>query len=442
MTGSVLLSPLLPPGAPCATLVLCDPLPGLGSVAGHLAGSAARSATTSAASAVFHALESGLATGAAQATAHMLAALFHKADALPLTSSWFLQELGAMARVTALVVVPLLMAATIGALVHQDPARLARTWLVWLPLAGILTLLMLPLVQAALRACDDMTAVVTQGVGPQIQAEALHLAPTAAAVGGGFLAALIGGLVLLGALAIWLEMVMRSSAIIVTVFFLPLILAGMVWPATVHMVRRAIEVLVALILSKFVVAAVLCLGVAAMDPARGPNGQPDVLAGVAILLLAAFAPMAVLRLVPVVEAAAIGHLEGRARQPLRAMSDAAGRAHRQLPLMARMLGSDDGAEGGGGKPVLQGAGLAGETARGGEGAPLDRGGAGAAAVGGAEWLAGYAAGGPDGIPGTGAGVGDVPAEGPSPGDADAAEAAERPPMRPWASVAPAGEDVG
>lgn len=39
------------------------------------------------------------------------------------------------------------------------------------------------------------------------------------------------------------------------------------------------------------------------------------MAGVAVLLLAGFAPFALLRMVPVVEAAAMAHLEGLSRRP-------------------------------------------------------------------------------------------------------------------------------
>ena len=434
-------SPLSPTGG-CSVDPICLPVQGLQSVAGGAAGSAARSITTDAAFSIFHDLVAGLLGDATATVTHMIGAVFHDADALPFTAAWFTGQLEAMAHVAGLVVLPLLVAASIGAVIRQDVGRLVRTWLVWLPLAAVLTGLMLPLVQAAVAVSDQMTVIVTGGAGVDPGAAARQLAPATLGVGGGFVTMLVGGVVLLGALVIWLEMVVRTSAIVITVFFLPLLLACLVWPATAHIVRRAIEVLVALILSKFVVAAVLSLGLSATAPGQG--SRPDALIGVAILLLAAFAPMALLRLVPLVEAAAIGHLEGRARQPLRAAGDMAGRAHRQLPLMARMLGLDGaeraggesgpapGSGGDGGAPgsgadrsVVAGAGLRGTSVPQLAGVDLEE--FGLAARGGA--------GDP---PGEAAGAAGEPAGRPVDGSTSPVSPAAVPAS--WAAVAPASED--
>ena len=365
MTALVAAAPL---GPVCAAVTICAPVQALGGAVGEAGGAVARTATTGAAFAVFHALLGALTSAATQAIADMTSALFRRADAVPFGAPWFQHQLGLMASVAALVVFPLLAAATIGSVLRQDTGRLMRTWLVWLPLAALLTVVMLPLLSGAMAASDAMTSIVTGGFDGDAKSAILHLMPPATALGGGVLAALISAVMLLGALAIWLELVVRSAAIVVTAFFLPLILAGLVWPATAHMVRRVLEVLVALILSKFVVAAVLSLGVAAVGGGSAPGGgQPDMLGGAAILLLAAFAPMTLLRLVPILEAAAIGHLEGRSRQPIRGAADIAGRAHRQFPLAARMFGTSPGGSGGSGgaeaaagapAPILQMAGWA------------------------------------------------------------------------------------
>ena len=57
---------------------------------------------------------------------------------------------------------------------------------------------------------------------------------------------------------------MRAAAIYVAVFFMPLALACYVWPATTAIAKRTVELLAALILSKFVIVATLTLGVAAL----------------------------------------------------------------------------------------------------------------------------------------------------------------------------------
>src|SRR5436853_5818924 len=80
-------------------------------------------------------------------------------------------------------------------------------------------------------------------------------------------------------------------------------IAGIVWPATQHWLKRLAHILTALILSKFVIAAILSLaasGLAANTTDGG--GFSAVLGGGALLTLAAVAPLALLKLAPIMEA--------------------------------------------------------------------------------------------------------------------------------------------
>jgi len=72
-----------------------------------------------------------------------------------------------------------------------------------------------------------------------------------------------------------------------------------------------------------VIVDALTLGLAALS--SGTSADVAVAAG-AILLIAGFAPFTLLRLAPVVESAAIAHLEGVSRRPFRAASRAASMA--------------------------------------------------------------------------------------------------------------------
>jgi hypothetical protein len=137
-------------------------------------------------------------------------------------------------------------------------------------------------------------------------------------------------LVIVGGLLIWLELALRSAAIELAVFFMPLALSGLVWPATAHWAKRLAEVLGALLLAKPVVVGALCLGANALTSAEA--GASSVVTGSAILLLAAFAPVALLKLVPIAEVSAIGHLQDVSRQPLRAAERA---AHSAMNLATR-----------------------------------------------------------------------------------------------------------
>jgi hypothetical protein len=110
---------------------------------------------------------------------------------------------------------------------------------------------------------------------------------------------------------------MRAAAVYVIVLMLPLAFAAFVWPARRVWAIRAVELLVALILSKFVIVAVLSLGGAALSQSA-MHSFTGMLAGFVLLVLGAFAPWALLRLLPLAEIAsgAAGSLQRDARASL------------------------------------------------------------------------------------------------------------------------------
>ena len=129
---------------------------------------------------------------------------------------------------------------------------------------------------------------------------------------GGFVLVLTAAIV---AFLLWLELAVRSAAVGAAALFLPLALIGLAWPATAHWARRLGETLAALVLSKLVIAAVLALAAGLLVSS---SGGASVVEGVALLAIAAFSPFSLLKLVPAVEAGAIGHFEGLSRRPIRA----------------------------------------------------------------------------------------------------------------------------
>ena len=70
----------------------------------------------------------------------------------------------------------------------------------------------------------------------------------------------LGAIILaIGAFVLWLEMVIRDAAIYIELFFLPLTFVAMIWPATSRWARRLVELLIAVILAKFVIVSILTL---------------------------------------------------------------------------------------------------------------------------------------------------------------------------------------
>lgn len=95
----------------------------------------------------------------------------------------------------------------------------------------------------------------------------------------------------------WVELLIRSAGIYVCVLFFPIVLVARIWPKLERWATRLAEALTALILSKFVIVAVLSVAGAAMAGSRASEGFNGVLAAGALLVFAAFAPLVLFRLV-------------------------------------------------------------------------------------------------------------------------------------------------
>ena len=155
-------------------------------------------------------------------------------------------------------------------------------------------------------------------------------------------AVFLGGLIAaIGAFFVWVELLIRSAAIYVTVLFLPFTFVAMIWPSTAKWCRRLVELLFAVIVSKFVIVAIMALAAAGLGQSRADDAFQGVLAGTALMLLAALSPLALLRLIPLAEAAA-AHIPtgGRARvadarADRRSRRDDAARRRRQLGRRGR-----------------------------------------------------------------------------------------------------------
>ncbi|MGN6169745.1 MAG: hypothetical protein ACTHQQ_16475 [Solirubrobacteraceae bacterium] len=223
-----------------------------------------------------------------------------------LGSVWFSSTYWRIAAVSALLTLPFLFAAAVQALVRSDLSLLARAAFGHLPIAlvgvGIAAPVTMLLLSGTDEACslvwssgssDGLTSLFAGG-GTVIGAVALAGSP--------FLAFLMCLFTAAAALLVWLELAMREAAVYIVVLLLPLAFAALVWPARRVWAVRVVEILVALILSKFAIVAVLGLGGAALDQA-GAHGLSAMLAGMVLVLLAALAPWAVLRLVPLAEVA-------------------------------------------------------------------------------------------------------------------------------------------
>lgn len=273
-------------------------IPGLPSGLGSwLAGGAIKAMLTAIASAV---------DGAAADALRLTTAMIGSTTDPGLLSAWFSATYWRVAALSALLTVPFLFAAAVHALLRCDITLIGRSAFGYLPLAALGVMIAAPLTTLLLAATDEMCTAVAGAAG---HADTAALARAARDVvglalvsGSPMLGFFIGLLVVLATLGLWIELLIRAAAVDVIVLMLPLFFAAMVWPARRVWAIRATETLVALILSKFAIIAVLTLGGAAVGSSAARLSSS--LVGATLIVLAALSPWALLRLLPLHEVAA------------------------------------------------------------------------------------------------------------------------------------------
>ncbi len=184
---------------------------------------------------------------------------------------------------------------------------------------------------------------------------------------GGFAVVLVGIFAVLAALAVWAELLVRSALIYLLVALSPLAFAATLWPAARGLCRRLVELLLAVVVSKFVICVAVAVGVASLGGAGSAAdsgaglaetasiGLGTLVVGTVILGLAAFAPFVVLKLLPLAEAAVVA--QGVSRSPMRAAQGAARGAY-TLDSLSRIAGGHGGGASRGARPELESVGSA------------------------------------------------------------------------------------
>jgi hypothetical protein len=286
-------------------LSFLDPFSIGGPISGAVAGAIAN--------AIFSAFEHWLASAAQGLVDNVMSATTSVAPTEG--NGWFAGARLDLYPIELFVMAPLLFAATIGALVRQDMARLGRIWGAGLPLAALGGYAIGQLAFSGVAATDALSSFIEAEVDPHLgrdfgDAVAMALSPGPEAA----VYAMVAIVVIFGALAVWLELALRGAAVELAIFFMPLAFAGLVWPSTAIWAKRLLHVLAALLIAKPVIVGALSLGANAFSSSG--RGISSAVTGAAMLLMAAFMPLAVLKLIPLAEVSAIAHLQGVARQPL------------------------------------------------------------------------------------------------------------------------------
>ena len=293
---------------------------------------------------IFSGITKSLATWVASGAGQLVAGVGSVLTATtePPLGANFDAELSLVAHLGAALVPILLVLAAIEAIVRQDLSLLMRAMFLRAPVALLGSGLAVEAVVLWIGATDALSRSVVALAGSPASGFVAGLSASLVQPGvtmqaSGFELVILAGILAVVALMLWIELAVRGAAIAIALLFVPLALAGVVFPATAHWARRLGETLFALVLSKFVIACVLSLAAASIG---APSGASGLVEGVALLLLAVLAPFAVLRLIPMAESGALGSLEGVGRRGLHLARSA-------LSLSLSGAGASGGEEGAG-----------------------------------------------------------------------------------------------
>jgi hypothetical protein len=243
----------------------------------------------------------------AKAALHELAHVIGATTNPEVRSGWFSGPYWRVASLSFLLTLPFLFAAAIQALVRSDLGLLVSAVFGYLPLSILAVCIAQPLTALLLSASDAMSGAVNaagSGGDTHFLAElGAYTGGLSGFAGSAFLGLLLAIVIVSAAIALTLELLAREAAVYVVLLMLPLTFAAMVWPARRVWALRTVEVLVALILAKFVIVAILTLSESAFGH-LSENGVGTLMAGMTLLILAAFSPWVLIRLIPFSEVAA------------------------------------------------------------------------------------------------------------------------------------------
>ena len=265
-----------------------------------------------------------------------------------LGAPWFTGQYQTMAGLAAVFALPLLLLSVLQGVLRRDGGLIVRAAFVQLPAAFLLTAGAVVIVALFVGLTDEMCSTVARSVGADAKSFFANVGKSLVSLGGAtgtgpvipLFAVFLGGLIAaVGAFFVWIELLIRSAGIYVAVLFLPFTFVAMIWPHTARWCRRLVELLFAIVFAKFAIVAIMALAAAGLLSAGTGQGFQGVLAGAALMLLAAFSPFALLRLIPLVESAA--HSGSRSGAGAQTLGPVAGPA----AVMRRVV---DGNWGGGG----------------------------------------------------------------------------------------------
>ena len=188
----------------------------------------------------------------------------------------------------------------IGGMLRREPAALSRAVL-GLAKSVVGSFVALALVTTALELTDQLTRGIVHASGTNMEemggrisllAAGLGTASAAAPQASSVITIFTAGLALSAAFLVWLSLLIRKALLLLAIVFAPVALAGASWDHTRQWVSRWATFVLALIMSKVVVAVIFLLATAQVSAPIDADLQSisEPMAGAVLMLVAAFAP--------------------------------------------------------------------------------------------------------------------------------------------------------
>ena len=247
-------------------------------------------------------------------------------------ADWFTTGDGPYATTTAigatLLVGFTLVGITQGA-IAGDVGGMLRRMALDLPLAVLGMVGLVTITQTLIRLTDALSGGVLDNFTDDVNDFTTVITSLSALSGGtatAFVIFVLGLVTVIAGIIVVAELVVRAALIYIVVALAPLVFAAQLWPALRGVGRKLLEILVALILSKLVIAVALAVSAAAMvgsgsggevtalpPPeivAEDPGGSVTqafgiLLAAMAAFGVSAFSPLLITKLMPITEAAVV-----------------------------------------------------------------------------------------------------------------------------------------
>lgn len=202
--------------------------------------------------------------------------------------------------IAVVVMLGFFMLQVIGGMIRREPAALSRAAL-GLAKSILGSFVALALLATALEVTDQLCIGIVNAAGTNMDEMGDRVAVLAAGLGGINVAApgagavvtiFLAGLAIIGALIVWISLLVRKALLLIAIVFAPIALAGASWDHTRSWVSRWATFVIAMILSKVVLVVIFLLATAQVaapiDADLESVSQP--IAGVVLMLMAGFAP--------------------------------------------------------------------------------------------------------------------------------------------------------